>query len=77
MSKLKSITHKSTGEYRVELEELGTGRIMTFDFVVSEKPIDVVQWPPAFDDYTSMEYDRVMPLMKAVYAFHIAYRLEI
>jgi hypothetical protein len=77
MTKLKSITRKSTGQYCVELEELGTGRIMTFDFVVSTKEIDVVQWPPAFSDYISMEYERVLPLMKAVYAFHIAYQLEI
>lgn len=77
MTKLKSITRKSIGQYGVELEELGTGRIMTFDFVVSEKPIDAVQWSPAFSDYISMEYDRVLPLMKAVYAFHVAYQLEI
>jgi hypothetical protein len=77
MTKLKSITRKSTGQYCVELEELGTGRIMTFDFVVAGQEVEVVQSPPAFIDYISMEYERVLPLMKAVYAFHIAYRLEI
>jgi hypothetical protein len=50
---------------------------MTFDFVVAGQEVEVVQSPPAFIDYISMEYERVLPLMKAVYAFHIAYRLEI
>jgi hypothetical protein len=76
-SRLSSITCTTPGQYRVQLEVLGTDQRLTFDFSVNTaQNIDVVTRDDDFIAYIAQNLRAYSPLMEAVLKFHLAQKVE-
>jgi hypothetical protein len=76
-SRLRSITCTTPGQYRVQLEVLGTDQRLIFDFTVdTAHDIDVVTRVDDFIAYITQDSRAYSPLMEAVLKFHLAQKVE-
>ncbi len=77
-SKLNAITCKSPASYQIELEVVGTGEKLNFEFMVDDTSgIEVVTWSREFELYVCCNFGPLAPLMDAILRFHQAQKIEI